>query len=88
MEQTKQDLENIKSKLIEHINSSYPENKAKEYLSNINSMDDSQFIEFLKQQGLLKEDGTQKEQSKCIFCSIIFGDIPSTKIGENDNADA
>jgi len=86
MEQTSKDLENIKSKLIEHIKSVYDEKQANEYISNINSMDESQFIEFLKQQGLLKKDGTPNQKSQCIFCSIIFGDIPSTKIGENEKA--
>ncbi|MCR4327364.1 MAG: HIT domain-containing protein [Nanoarchaeota archaeon] len=84
MEQTKEDLENIKSKLIEHILKNYDKEKSEELIKNINEMDDKEFIEFLKEQGLVKEGSSEKNQ--CIFCSIVFGDIPSTKIGENNEA--
>jgi len=85
MEQTKQDLENIKTKVIEHLKKTYPEDKANEYISNINSMDDGQFTEFLKQQGLIP--GKEEEQNQqCIFCSILSGNTPSTKIAENEKA--
>jgi histidine triad (HIT) family protein len=83
MAQTKEDLENIKSKLIEHIKSTYDEAKATEFINNINSMNDEQFIEFLKQQGLLGKEG---EQNQCIFCSMVSGGVPTTKIGENADA--
>jgi len=86
MTQSKEDLENIKSKIIEHIKKTYDEQKATEFISNIELMADEQFIEFLKQQGLLKDDGEPTQNSKCIFCSMIFGEIPTTKIGENDKA--
>ncbi|PJE81667.1 hypothetical protein COU58_01800 [Candidatus Pacearchaeota archaeon CG10_big_fil_rev_8_21_14_0_10_32_42] len=39
-------------------------------------------MSFLKEQGLING----KDKVSCIFCSIIFGDIPSTKIDENDRA--
>lgn len=80
----KENLENIRTKLIEHIKSTYDETKAQEYITNLNSMDEEQFIAFLKEQGLLGKDGEKKQQ--CIFCSIVFGDIPSTKIAENEKA--
>lgn len=80
MEKTKEDLENIKSKLIEHIKTTYSEEKANKFISNLNSMDDENFVKFLKEQKLIKEN------DECIFCSIIYGDVPSTKIGENDSA--
>jgi histidine triad (HIT) family protein len=83
MEQTKEDLENIKSKLLEHIKSNYDETQANEFTTKINSMNDEEFVEFLKQQGML---GEKAKQEQCIFCSMIFGDIPTTKIGENEKA--
>ncbi len=86
MTQTSEDLKNIKSKLIEHIKSTYDEKQSDEYISNIKSMDENQFLEFLKKQGIIKQDGTSTQQSQCIFCSIVFGDLPSTKIGENEKA--
>jgi len=86
MEQTSKNLENIKTKLIEHINANYLSTEAEKFISEINSMNENEFVEFLKQQGLLKE-GTSTN-SKCIFCSIVFGDVPSTKIAENEKATA
>ncbi|MDP3965973.1 MAG: HIT domain-containing protein [archaeon] len=81
MEQTKEDLENIKSKLIEHISKTYDKEKAKSLINSIRAMNDDEFIDFLKEQGLI---GEESKKTPCIFCSIIFGDIPSSKIGEND----
>jgi histidine triad (HIT) family protein len=78
------DLENIKKKLLEQINSQYEPEKAKAFTEKINEMNDDQFIDFLKKQGLLNENGEQKQQ--CIFCSMIDGSIPTTKIAENDDA--
>ena len=84
MEQPKKDLENIKLKLIEHINANYEKDQAKNFIENINSMNDEEFLAFLKEQGLL--GGEKNQKSQCIFCSIVFGDIPFTKIGENKKA--
>ncbi len=86
MTQTKEDLENIKSKLIDHIKSTYDETKANEFINNIDGMNDDQFIEFLKKQGLIGEDGQTKQQTQCIFCSMIYGEVPTTKIDENEKA--
>ena len=83
MTQTKKDLENIKEKLIEQINSNYEKSQAEEFIKNIKGMNDEEFTKFLKEQGLI---GGENQKSQCIFCSIIFGDIPSTKIGENEKA--
>jgi len=85
MADTEMDLVNIKMKIIEQIKSQYDEPQAKEFISKINDMTDEQFVEFLKQQGLIQgEEETKKQQ--CIFCSMVFGDIPTTKIGENEKA--
>ena len=48
-------------------------------------MDDSQFEEFLKDQGLIQSEG-KPVQTQCIFCSIISGQVASHKIQENENA--
>jgi len=84
MTETKKDLENIKSKLIEHIKLNYEKKQAEEFIQNIKGMNDEEFIKFLKEQGLVGNEKNTKSQ--CIFCSIVFGDIPSTKIGENEKA--
>lgn len=84
MSETNKDLENIKSRLIEHINKTYPLEKAQEFSENINSMNNEEFMFFLKEQGLIKDE--KSSPTGCIFCSIVFGEIPSTKIGENSKA--
>lgn len=81
MEETKQDLEKIKEKLIEQIKNQYDENQANDFISKINEMNSEQFIEFLKTQGLISEENNS--QGKCVFCSMVSGEIPTTKIGEN-----
>lgn len=86
METSKEHLEQLKKQILEHINSTFPEDKKASAIEQVNAMNESQFIEFLKQNNLLKQDGSQPQEGKCIFCSIIFGDLPSTKIAENEKA--
>lgn len=85
MTQTKEDLSNIKSKLLSHIKSTYDKAKADEMITRIEGMNDSEFIEFLKSQGLIAGDKKESD-SNCVFCSMINGNIPTTKIGENAQA--
>jgi diadenosine tetraphosphate (Ap4A) HIT family hydrolase len=75
----------IKKQLLEQIDSTFPEDKKAEAKAQIESMTGEPFVEFLKQNNLIKTDDTQQGQ-QCVFCSIIYGDIPSTKIGENEKA--
>ena len=82
---TQLDLVNIKQKLTEQIKTQYDEEQANQFIAKINDMTDEQFIEFLKQQGLIQGDGKPSQQ-QCIFCSMVFGEIPTTKIGENEKA--
>ena len=53
-------------------------------------MNDEEFIETLKENNIIQdENGNLNEnqrEGKCIFCSIVFGDSPSIKIGENEKA--
>ena len=75
----------IKKQLLEQIDSTFPEDKKAEAKAQIESMTGEPFEEFLKQNNLIKSDGSQPGQ-KCVFCSIVYGEIPSTKIGENEKA--
>lgn len=90
MELTPEQIKEIKTQLKEQINSTFPEDKKQEAISKIESMDNPQLIEFLKQNNMIKDPSNPETQTQsdgqCIFCSIIFGDIPSTKIAENENA--
>ena len=74
----------IKKQLLEQIDSTFPEDKKAEAKAQIESMTGEPFEEFLKQNNLIKTDSSQGQQ--CVFCSIVYGDIPSTKIGENEKA--
>lgn len=83
MENSKKDLENIKTKLIEQIRKNYPEKNANELINRITSMDEIAFIEFLKSQGLINENNSN---TNCIFCQMISGNIEIVKIKENEKA--
>jgi histidine triad (HIT) family protein len=78
-------VENIKKQLIEQIESSFPEEKKQFAISQIEAMDSEQLEEFLIKNGLAKGD-SNTNSAKCVFCSIVFGDISSYKISENEKA--
>ncbi len=83
----KEQIEQLKKQVLEQINSTFPEDKKEEAINQINTMDDKAFIEFLKQNNLINPTGSSpQQQGKCVFCSIVFGEMPSTKIGENSKA--
>lgn len=83
MDQINKDLENIKKKIFEHIEKTYSSKETNEFKQKINSMNEEEFIDFLKTQGLLQEG---KNSENCIICSMVSGKIPTTKIGENFKA--
>ena len=84
MEITKEQIEELKKQVLEQIESTFPDDKKEQAKNQIISMNEKDFIEFLKQNNLVKEGGG--ENQNCIFCSIVFGEIPSVKIGENEKA--
>jgi galactose-1-phosphate uridylyltransferase len=67
--------EEIKTQIIEQIKKSDLENKD-QAIMQVKTMTKEQLEAFVQQQS----------QSQCIFCSIIKGEIPSTKIDENEDA--
>jgi histidine triad (HIT) family protein len=86
----KNQIENMKQQVIEHIQKNFPEDKKQSAIEQILSMNDEEFIETLKENNIIQdENGNLNEnqrEGKCIFCSIVFGDSPSIKIGENEKA--
>jgi histidine triad (HIT) family protein len=76
-EQTQQ----IKEQLVRQISENFPDDKKSFAIEQINSMNSEELENFIKQNQMLGNDG-----GKCIFCSIISGEIPSYKIGENEKA--
>jgi len=73
----------IKTQLIDQINSNFPEEKKNDALSQVEEMNDEQLIEFVKQNNLVK--GSEGGESS-IFRAIVSGDVPSHKIEENNEA--
>lgn len=84
MELSQEQVKNIKEQLISQIESTFPEEKKQETIQEIQNMDNEQLIEFLKKNNLIGEN--KQEGQKCVFCSMVFGDIPVTKIAEDKDA--
>ncbi len=90
-EQINQLKESITNQIKENTN--FSQEQKNQFIEKINSLDNDGFIQFLKKQGIIKdqEESPQKKETpqqegKCVFCSIVFGDIPSRKIAENEKA--
>jgi len=79
---SEEQTEQIKKQIIKQIGTNFPEDKKQSAISQIETMNPEQFETFLKQNKMIKESTGQQ----CVFCSILFGDIPSYKIDENDKA--
>lgn len=72
---TKEQAEKIKKQLLEQIKK-LPKDQAKGLKEEIEEATPEELEEFLKQQN-------QQQNQKCIFCEIIAGKIPSTKVYED-----
>ncbi len=81
-------VDQIKKQLVDQIEKTFPEDKKKDAIDQLKGMDGEQLQEFLIQNNLIKTDGSQPEgpPQKCIFCSIVSGEIPTNKIDENKQA--
>ena len=73
----------IKEQIFKQIDTTFPEDKKEPAKNQIKAMDSEQLEKFLEQNKLIKQETGEQ---KCIFCSIVFRDIPSYKIDENDEA--
>jgi len=76
-----EEIEQTKQQIMEHIESSFPEEKKEAAKQQIQAMNEFQLEQFLIQNNLVKGDSQQ-----CIFCSIISKSIPSYQITESQNA--
>jgi histidine triad (HIT) family protein len=88
---SQEQLSQLKEQVISQINSTFPEAKKEQAIKQINSMDDSQFIEFLKQNDLIKNSETENSEesgneNKTPFRLIVEGKIPSYEINQNKEA--
>lgn len=79
-------VDQIKQQIIQQIESTLPEDKKASVKSQIQNMDPGQLEEFLKQNNMMRQQGQSQGGNQCIFCSIVFGDVPSTKIDEDESS--
>ena len=74
----------IKKQIIQHIESTFQDNKKALAISQVESMDSKQLEEFIEKNNLAR--GNQSPSGEqCIFCAISSGNIQSYRIDENKN---
>ena len=78
---TEEQASAIKKQIIEHIEKNFPNEKKEFAKHQVHNMDAEALEKFLANNNLIAGQNNQ-----CVFCSIIFGDIPSYKIDENQEA--
>ena len=83
----KDQIKKLKEQLLTQLDSTNLPNK-EEIKTSVEAMDAEELEEFLIQNNLIPDPNqpSQTGQPKCVFCSIVFGEIPSTKIAENEKA--
>jgi len=82
-----EEADEIKQKLISHVESAFPAEQILEAKKQIESMNSEQLESFLERNKLVKhENDSEKEKTDCVFCSIASGKIKSVSIDEDENA--
>ena len=79
------EVKRIKKQLIEKMVSALPKGDREDAVKHIESLDSKELEEFLRKNNLAVSSEKTGEE-KCIFCSIVFGDIESYKIAETSEA--
>lgn len=79
---SEEQVKQIKKQLLQQIEN-FPEEKKEIAKQQIEEMDSEQLEEFLEQNNLMQKS---ENQQQCVFCSIVDGKIPSSKIDENEEA--
>lgn len=79
---SEEQVEQIKKQLIEQVEKNFPEDKKELATEQINSMNSEELENFLKQNNF----EISNEKQRCIFCSIVQGEIPSYKLDEDENS--
>jgi len=84
---SEQETEEIKQKLISHIESNFPAEQMTNARQQVELMNSEQLENFLEKNKLIKEKNPENpENNECVFCSIASDKIKSIKINENDDA--
>jgi histidine triad (HIT) family protein len=86
-------INQLKQQIINQILSSFPQEKQQEAVDHINSMNNDEFINFLKQNNLIKDSEKEsdskkdsEDNDKTPFRLIVEEKIPSYKLDENKEA--
>lgn len=79
---SKEQAENIKKQIFRQIDEAFPEDKKIAAKNEIESMNIEELEEFIE----ANSNQAKENNARCIFCSIVFGDVESYKIGENSDA--
>jgi len=74
--------EQIKEQIIHQIESTFPDEQRYSAIEEIKIMGSEELEKFLEKNGVLKQETPQK----CIFCSIVSGEMESHKLEENSEA--
>lgn len=77
---SEEETEKIKKDIISQIESSFPADKIEMARNQVEEMNSEQLEAFLEKNRLAKAEG----ENKCVFCSIVSGDIKSCKIDEDE----
>lgn len=80
-----EETDEIKKKIIEQIESTFPQEQIDSAREQIESMNSEQLENFLKRNKLIKEGG-EESANECVFCSIASGKINSVVIDEDEKA--
>lgn len=81
------EAEEIKQKLVSHIESTFPLEHATNAKQQIESMNPEQLEKFLEKNKLIKKENTEEsKEEECVFCSIASDKIKAVRIGENKDA--
>lgn len=82
-----EEMQEIKEKIISHIESTFPAEQIPNAKQQIESMNSKQLEGFLERNKMIKANESETNSSNdCVFCSIASGKINSVKIDENDDA--
>ena len=78
---SEEQAEVVKKQLLGHIEKSFPEERKAYAKEQVEHMSSKELEDFLAKNNLIAG-----QDSQCVFCSIVFGDIPSHRIDENSEA--
>lgn len=82
---TEEQAETIKQRLKEHIDQTFPDDRKSSAKEHVDSMSAEELEQFLVKNNLINS-GVPTEKQKCVFCSIVKGEIPSYDISANEEA--